>query len=343
MAYITDVFGSGDEYGFKAPSDTRLFVFSPYYVEITGTAPNQDVTLTASNGVTFKRQTDASNKAVFPLMYVLKSFFATTEVGDVLPTGVGVYVNTSSKLVKTDTTLTFKVGTDVNTLVLTYDLIWGALQVAEAEPTGVEIYAFGTLPLTVTQNIGNTIGDNNDALDYDNPNMGSDVDVAKIIDSDTLVNAIQFITTPSTIHKTFNIAKSTCEAGTYLRWVYQGDYKYFLFKLKNSLDDTKQGDNFNRELLSLEPSADGLFKGQNQLIDITGNPTEVVGLATATYNQQKHIKTMQRSIKVWKYLGSNEWVEVGVKMNPIVLDEMYQQNQSIELTVILPDLYNPTL
>ena len=82
---------------------------------------------------------------------------------------------------------------------------------------------------------------------------------------------------------------------------------------------------------------------QNQIIDIQGS--EMIGLSVpiANYTQQKLLKTLETSIKVWRYLGSDKWVEVIVKMNPIKLDEKWKQNQSVELQIIMPDLYLQTL
>lgn len=336
MANTTGTFGATNQYGYSAPAQGRIFAFSPSYIQITGTAPLQEVTLTASNGVTFKRTTDSANKCTFPLMYVLKSFFASVDVGDVIPMTIGNF-NAASKLMQKAKTITLKVGADTNTLVLTYDILFGALQVAEIEPTNITIYRFGTLPLTVMQDYGNYFWDD-DGSSFDDNLYGKDVFPSLAI------TQVQF-KTGSTIHKTINISDlSYCSDGVYLRWVDRlGQYKYYQFKQKSYYNETTGGDSFNKELLSLEPTSNGLYKSQKQLIDIEGNPVQIIGLATATYEQQKHIQSLESSIKAWKYLGSNKWVEVEVKMKPIELDEMYQQNQSVELQITLPNLYLQSL
>jgi hypothetical protein len=326
----------------------RVFSASPYYIKITGLTPITGYAELSRTEATFsifsrKRYANSVGEIMFPLNDFFKSYFRNVEFGDVLPATTG-YANSASKLINSDI---INYGLDLNIngthyTSLTFSVIYGALQVGETESTEETIYAFGDLPLTITQNIGDYVWDN-DGEELSSNFFGKDIDISKVIHDYPHISTIKIQTLPSTTHKTFNIEKSSCTDGTYLRWIYQGQYRYFLFKLKDSFDDTKQGDSFKKELLSLESTANGLYKGQSQLMTIEGNHTEIVGIATASYEQQKYIKTIQQSIKVWKYLGTNQWVEVGIKMNPITLDEIYQQPKQIELTVISPDLFIPSL
>ena len=56
------------------PEDNRMFIFSPYYIEVTGTAAQQQIKITI-NGENFVRFTNAAYKAKFPISGVLKSVF----------------------------------------------------------------------------------------------------------------------------------------------------------------------------------------------------------------------------------------------------------------------------
>jgi len=319
--------------------EQRIFAFNPHKAIITGVSPAQEVIITWTDG-SIKRYTGIDNKVTLPLMYILKSFFVNTEVGDILPVEVGLFTNLSSKLVLLNKEISVTIGTD--TAVLSFDIIWGALQIGQVEPIIETFYKFGTLPLTITQNIGDNFKDSANTYS-ETATLGKDIYINEMI-SDGYPTDILLLDS-TTLKKTFLISKlSYCPNGVYLRWIDAfGQYKYFQFVKKDSFNDTKVGDSYSKELLSLDPSAQGLYKSQNQLIDIQGNPTEIVGLATASYEVQKHVQSIESSIKVWKYLGDDKWVEVIVKKNPIQLDEMYQQNQSIEMQIILPNLYLQTL
>lgn len=323
--------------------DLRVFAFSPNKATVTTSAVNDVITVSwVANGInqSLKRYTGVGNTVDIPLMYIFKSFFAGTEIGDVLPVSSN-YANTASKLFLTGKTISIEKGGQ--TAVLTFDVIWGALQIGEVESSVEEIYTFGTLPVLLTQNIGNYVNDN-DGSSIDTNNYGKDMYVNSIISTYPSIDTIRFQTLPSTTHKTYNIIKSTCENGIFLRWVDRiGNYKQFLFMHGASNQESKAGESFTKELLTTDATSSGLYKGQSQLIDISGNNVDLCSVVTATYNQQKYIQSLETSIKAWKYLGANKWVEVTVKMNPIKIDERFQQNQSIELEVISPNLYLQSL
>ena len=316
----------------------RVFAFSPASIEITGTTSNQEVIISWENG-TLKRYTNTSNKVILPLQKIFKSFFVGIDVGEIASFSGG-YANLGSKLILTDKDIIISIGADTSTL--TYDIIWGALQVGETEPSEETIYLFGTFPLVITQNNGNYLWDSYGYIDDDY--YGKDINITQIITDNQIINKLQF-RQDSTVLKTINVVKeNTCFADEYLRWIDKtGQYRFYGFTKVESYTESKAGSMLNRELFNLSATSSGIYKGQNQIIDIQGS--EMIGLSVpiANYTQQKLLKTLETSIKVWRYLGSDKWVEVIVKMNPIKLDEKWKQNQSIELQIIMPDLYLQTL
>lgn len=315
---------------------TRAFAFSPSKLTITGATAGQQIDFTF-NGFSATRYADSTGMLIFPLAKALKSAWATTDVGDVISASAGS-ANSASKLIKT-VTLGIKNSSGTNLFASPYTItaIWGALQVAETESESETIYRFGSLPLTVTQNIGDNLWDN-DGNVFGNC-FGKDFFVPNYPEQ------ILRFKTGSTVHKTITVQDlEYCENDVYLRWVdRQGQYKYFAFRLGASKDNSKAGDLFNKELTDLSATTNGLYKSQTQLINIEGVPVQSLSLPTATYEMQRFIKSLETSVKCWKYLGSNQWVEVTAAVKPIVLDERFQSNQSIELEITLPQLYLQSL
>lgn len=313
---------------------TRLFAFSPSVLTITGLTAGQKIDFTF-NTFTASRYADGAGAITMPLSKVLKSCWATSDVGDTESASAGS-ANSGTQLVKTLTLDVKSGGSHIGASPYTITAIWGALQVAEVEPTTETIYRFDTLPLTVTQNIGNKL-------------FADATDKGNLSGKDYFVNteSVVYIKQDSTVLRTINIVDLPycSETDIYLKWVNRfGKYRYFAFKKGASRQDTKAGDSFTKELLNLSSTTNGLYKSQNQLIDISGSPIILAGIPTATYEQQKHIQTLESSVKAWLYnTADSKWIEVTVKMNPIVIDERYQSNQAIELEVILPNLYLQSL
>lgn len=314
---------------------TRLFAFSPSKLSLTGATAGQQIDFTF-NGFSATRYADSSGNLIFPLAKALKSAWATTDVGDVEPASPAD-PNSATKLMKTITLDVKSGGSHVGASPYTITAIWGALQVGETEPTTDTIYRFGDLPLSVIQNIGSDTWVNGSGAAGDL--------IGKDFFLDTDYTKIEF-KTGSTVHKTITIQDvDYCSTDTvYLRWVDSlGQYKYFGFILGASQSKSKAGDVFNRELLDLSSTTNGLYKSQTQLIDIEADSVQLLSVPTATYEQQQHIKTLETSVKCWKYLGSDKWVEVIAAVKPIVLDERFKSNQAIELEITLPKLYLQTL
>lgn len=315
------------------PTESPLFAFSPSEISITTTNANQKVTF-EFNSFSFVRYSGSDKKLVMPLSKILKSAWATEDIGDTQSLAEGAV--RTSKLIKT---FTLKVTPESESYQdVSITTVFGANQVGVSEPETETIYRFGKptlLPLTVTQHKGNELWTNNGNTGNQ---FGKDYQVP--------LNAtiIEF-SIPDLPKKTFNIVDLPyCDNNIYLRWVNNyGQYKYFAFLYGESANESKVGDTFKKELRNLSATTNGLFKNQNQIIDIQSTPTIGLSVPTATYEQQKHLQSLETSIKCWRYLGNNQWVEVTAKVEPIVIDERWKQNKSVNLQIIMPELYLPTL
>lgn len=222
---------------------------------------------------------------------------------------------------------------------LIFDLVYGALQIGETEPSNVYIYQFGTLPLTVTQTMGVNASPHGETLTCEA--------YAKEIDMQAMITAYSSMTKfefkiGSEVEKTFNIIKSTCETGVYLRWLSacQG-YKYFLFNNGDTTEELKDGVKFNYFVDDFTVSSEGLIKGDTQLKSVDGNPVQLCGISTSDVNIQTHLMDLPRATKVWKYENST-WIEVLKEMKPIIIDR-FQSSRQIDVKVINPKLYNPEI
>lgn len=328
-------------------STLRVFAFSPDYIEVaTGTTSGVEVTLTYDTSKTLKRFTDVNGHVRFPIggrESVLDYWFAGVEFGQVAATGSG-YTNAGSKLLQGNKTITIA-ATGYDTLTYTYNIFWGALQIGEVESVAEDIYSFDDLPLTITQNIGDYVSFYNQSglVNFEVATFGKEIDVRKELTAHPTVNRIAIITdsSPTDIEtKIYTIKALDVCNGVYLRWIYKGEYKYFLFNVGTELDDLKDGSTIANNVWSLD-AVNNEIKSDIQLKDKSGNPTYECGVPSATYNQQLHLIGLQRSIKQWVYENST-WIECSIKMNPIVVNR-FKSNQEVSLTVIKPSLYIESL
>lgn len=341
MTYETIAFGATDEYSAKVPQSERIFVFSPYYVEVTGTAANQIVYATLG-GNTVSRRTNASFKCKIPISELFVTLFKDVEFGDVDDHLIGTLYNAESKLVYgIDVILTIQVGTDSNTLNLTKYAVWGALQLGEEEPTSVEIYvyrklvdaAYVYLPCTVTNNLIDTGGDYwiseliATGYNYNYPWQMTDGGGAVL--REYIIKVIDYCG----------------DDNTYLRWVAPtGEYKYFLFSPLEETDDIQSNPIARQQVWGLDQTESGEFghiktneRNKNRNI----NPIVECGVPNATYNQQVHLRTLERSLMQWYWNGTT-WVECRIEMDAIKLDR-FKQAKEVTVRVIKPKLYIQTL
>jgi len=220
---------------------------------------------------------------------------------------------------------------------LLFDIVYGALQIGEVEPNNVPLYQFGSLPLTVTQTKGNNFTPQGEATISLN-GYGKEIDMQFIIED--YPNAISFqFDTSVVVEKVFNLFKSTCENGVYLRWMSacQG-YKYFLFNTGDTTQELKDGAKFNFYIDSIDASSEGLIKGDSQLKAIDGNPVQLCGISTSDINIQRHLFDLPMSKNVWKW-ENETWIEVNKEMKPIVIDR-FESSKQIDIKIISPKLYN---
>ena len=338
MAYTTSTFGATNQYSVYHPEDNRMFIFSPYYIEVTGTAAQQQIKITI-NGENFVRFTNASYKAKFPISGgVLKAFFAGVEFGDVAAHETGKYANAASKVIQKAKTIIIQVGSDEHRKVLTYDLIWGALQIGETEASKSTIYRFGTLPLTLTQLSGEWIGNAHATL-YEPSTYGKDIDIQAAIADNELPPYWFRSGDPTVTVKTINVVDlPDCGNGYYLRWLSLTEgYKYFYFQPHAEGYNTENGASIKQNVWSLEPTADGLLKSDTLLMNKKGAEVIECGIKNADYLQQKHLQTLQLSTKQWLYMGNNIWMEVKVEMDAITIDR-FREKKEITIKINKPAL-----
>ena len=329
MSYTIATFGATNQYTAKYPN-TRIYVFSPYYVLIQTDTVGQQVTMTC-NGYSFMRVSDANKNAKFPINKILQSFFIGKEFGDVLPKQSGAETNTSSKLILTSKNISFHVDDDVShTITLTYTLIWGALQQGESERTTDEIYAYKAttyLPLTVTCNMGDKIG--------------KEAWISGLMDS-SQISTYQLKSGETPI-KTYTIVELPyCAGGHYLRWISpEGEYRYFYFAPGISSDELEDGVDVKRNIWSMEASTYGEIKNDLAMKDKKGKPYYDAVVLNANYNQQVHLKGLQRAIKTWIWENST-WIETRVAMDAIQVDR-FRKPKEVNVKIYKPSLFLQSL
>jgi hypothetical protein len=329
MSYTITTFGATNQYAAKYPN-TRIYVFSPYYVLIQTDTVGQEVTMTC-NGYSFMRVSDANKYAKFPVNKILESFFVGKEFGDVLAASTNEF-NSSSKLILTSKNIAFHVDDDTgHTLTLTYNLIWGALQQGESERTTDEIYAYdnGTnyLPLTVTCNMGD--------------NIGKEAWISALMDSSPI--STYSLLSGATPVKTYTIVELPyCAGGHYLRWISpEGEYRYFYFAPGISSDELEDGVDVKQNIWSMEASTNGEIKNDLAMKDKKGKPYYDAVVLNATYNQQVHLKGLQRAIKTWIWENST-WIETRVAMDSIQVDR-FRKPKEVNVKIYKPSLFLQSL
>lgn len=314
-------------------AQTRMFAFSPYVLTIAGATSGQVFDF-AFNGFTLRRYASTAGTLTLPLSKILKSAWATEEVGD-LEIADGTYVNLASKLIKSFNIVVKSGGSTINTKAVV--AIWGALQVSEAENTIDTIYRFGTRMLTYTINNGNKLF----------VNTSTDLDNCFGVDYFVQPTDIKLELKQSTsLLKTVNIVDlPTCSDNEYIMWIDQsGQYRFFEFIRVESYKDVKAGDIFTKELLTMNSTTNGLYKSQSNVIDLSGNEIILLGYPSATYEIQKFLQSLSTALKVYRFVENNtKWVEVTAKFSPIKIDERWKQNQSIEFEIVMPNLYTQSL
>ena len=339
MNYINVTFGATNQYSAKIPEDDRLYVFSPYYVEVTGTAANQTVAATVGTN-TVSRRTGADFKCKIPIAQLFKTLFKGVQFGDILAPLVGDTTNGNSKLVLASTDLVIKIGTDTNTLTRSFYPIWGALQLGEDEATVVEIYVYRKLvsatyiylPCTFTNNLS---GDSYDFW------------ASKFIEDGWTPETPWEIFDGLTLLRTyyFKVIDYCGDDNTYLRWVAPtGEYKYFLFKPYYETDDIQSNPTARQMIWGLDQAESGEFghiktdeRNKNRNI----NPIIECGVPNASYNQQLHLRTLERSLMQWYWNGTT-WVECRIEMDAVEIDR-FKDPKEITVRVIKPKLYIQTL
>ena len=321
--------------------DNRVFAFSPYKCIVTGTAPQQAVVFTF-NGKTLTRYTGSDNKVTISLTRLFQSFFVGVETGVVSPRVTGKYANTASKLIQRDKKINVAIG--ANNHNMSFDIMYGALQQGETEPTEETIYRFGSaLPLTITQNSGSWCDYESTGFILENNTFGKDIDLQEAY-GDNKFGKYRFVHQVGEAYVVIKeitvVEMPVCPESYYLRWIDRktSSYKYYNFLLGKNNKATANGATFNYNVLELD-SVDGLYKNSLQTLEKISTETITVVEPSADLLQQEHIISIFDSPKVWLYMGSSEWMEVNTSESSF---EKIRNDgkKEIQVNIILPQKYN---
>jgi len=112
-----------------------------------------------------------------------------------------VFVNAASKLMQINKSIVIKVADDIEADwgEITYNILWGALQLGETIESEKNVYVFGALPVTILQTVGNRMTFKNDDA-YSQNNIGKDF-YPTLASEDWLVDVVEIYkdtTTPTT-------------------------------------------------------------------------------------------------------------------------------------------------
>lgn len=320
--------------------DKRVFAFSPYKCIVTGTTPQQEVVFTF-NGKKLTRYTGSDNKVTISLTRLFQSFFVGVETGNVADVVSSTYANTASKLIQLDKTINVAIAASSHNMI--FDIMYGALQQGETEPTEETIYRFGTLPLTITQNSGVWCDYLSSGFMLENNTFGKDIDLQEAY-GDNKFGKYRFVHQVGEAFVTTKeitvVEMPVCPESYYLRWIDRktSSYKYYNFLLGKNNKATANGATFNYNVLELD-SVDGLYKNSLQTLEKISTETITLVEPSADLLQQTHIQTIFDSPKVWLYMGSSEWMEVNTSESSF---EKIRNDgkKEIQVNIILPQKYN---
>jgi hypothetical protein len=326
--------------------DERIFAFTPSFVEIIGTAIQQDFTI-KYGAFEVVRFTGANSRVNIPLSGILQSFFNNVEFGEVAGAQSGKFSNAASKTYVRSSVKIFRGVMQI--LDMQFDNYWGALQSGQVEKTDAKLYRFGNLPLTVSQNAGNYVILRNAAgsnLAVETSTKGKDIDIQKVLATYSNLGIVDFMQTTSPsdiIKKRYRLISSTCTEGIYLRWIgLDGEYKYYLLKFGQNELMSKSGATYQKFLMSIEPTAGGLLKQKTQLKNKSIGEAITCGESSADDSITEHLSTLLHSIKQWLYMGNNQWLEVTVGDMKIT-KKRNEGSREISVTVVLPDYFTQSL
>lgn len=324
--------------------DSRVFAFSPYKCVVTGTAADQAVVFTWTvNSITktLTRYTGSDTTVTINLTKLFQSFFVGVETGNVLEHVTDKYANTASKLIQTNKTINVAIGASNHNMG--FDILYGALQQGEIEPTTETIYRFGTLPLTITQNIGTWIDWYSGELELNT--FGKDIDIQKTY-ADNKIGYYSFVETGLILkRRIYVVDMAICPESHYLRWIDRktSSYKYYNFLLGKNNKAAANGATFNHNVLELD-AVNGLYKNSLQTLEKLSTETITVVEPSADYLQQIHIISIFDSPKVWLYMGQDDenihqWMEVNTSESTFEV-ERNPGKKEIQVNIILPQKYN---
>ena len=335
--YTTTKFGASEQYEVRHIEGSRLYVFTPYYVEVTGTSANQIVSLTF-NGITIQRNTNASYKAKFPISKLLQTAFAGLDFGDILyMEGDPVFSNTESKLVKSTQSIVVKVGTDTNPGNISYDLIWGALQPNQFESNIQRILWAWQMPeyymdLIITDNIGSST-------------KGRDIWVSEWLNvQEVRPEKYNLLDSFSQVVRSYVFRYMPyCSGGLLLRWIdVTGEYKHYYFKISADYYEEESGRRIHQNIWDYDSKS---YIGDFETAyDKKVYKIYEIGIPAADYDQQLMMQSLQTSLKQYALYdpeNTSVYTECEVEVEPIIIDR-FKSPKEISIKVKFP-IYTQSL
>jgi hypothetical protein len=172
-------------------------------------------------------------------------------------------------------------------------------------------------------------------------NIGKEAWISALMDSSPI--STYSLLSCATPVKTYAIVELPyCAGGHYLRWISpEGEYRYFYFAPGISSDELEDGVDVKRNIWSMEASAYGEIKNDLAMKDKKGKPYYDAVVLNATYNQQLHLKGLQRAIKTWIWENST-WIETRVAMDSIQVDR-FRKPKEVNVKIYKPSLFLQSL
>ena len=338
MSNRTATFGDTNQYSIIYPQK-NVYAFSPYAITITGTSSFQEVIMQFGD-ILHKKYTGIDNKCYFQIggkYGALSSFFNGVNFGVI--GAENDYVNESSKSMALDKTIKVSIGQYY--INIDFDIYWGAIQQCETLKSIETIYRFGTLPLTITQNVGVLLKTKD--YGFSQNCYGKEVFINSLSENyDTSEIIIFKNNSPATIiQKKYKIKYSECEDGIYVRWLSLLDgYKYFLFKFGQSDVEIKNGASIDNRVDSLD-SVDGIYKIDNKYISNNTSKKKTI-CAVGGDELTDLMESMATALLRWVYVGNGEWQEVNVSDSKITRKKM-EGNREFKFEISFNENYSQSL
>ncbi len=351
--------------------DRRVFAFSPYQCEISGLTESGTITIIFNN-YSVKRYFNILNNVIdlndddisddgsssqiidgnlntgtiqileslyedetahiVPLDQFFQSFFNNSEFGNV-QNGV------SSESMALNKEIIFSDGT--NTAAMMFDIIWGALQMGETEPTEDYIFNFEDYPLVLTQTNGIYLKNQNDSL-ISQYAYGENFNLREYLDNNPDTTVINVQDSEYNTILSYNIVDECETDGYYLRWLdIYGKYRFYKLGFGSTDLESETEETFSKNVTSLNPVYTDLLRNRSVLKSKTVIKTINLGVSSSDDNLTTFLETVLTSLKQWLYVDGN-WVEL-IPEDLTISRERNEGVREVSFDFMLPQYYTQSL